>query len=60
MPGSFNDPLAPASKDPAEGSRGPATGGEAETAVEDSRLGAGGDPAEGKREIGPDAERRPG
>jgi len=44
------DPLSPASKDPAEGARGPARGGSPDGDLEDSHLGQGGDPAEGKRE----------
>jgi hypothetical protein len=44
------DPLSPASKDPAEGARGPARGGDPSGEISESRLGRGGDPAEGKRD----------
>jgi hypothetical protein len=42
------DPLSPASKDPSEGPRGPAKGGAPGGSLDESHLGAGGDPVEGK------------
>ena len=44
------DPLSPASKDPAEGARGPTQGGASGGSLDESHLGAGGDPVEGKPE----------
>jgi hypothetical protein len=42
------DPLSPASKDPAEGARDGAEGGDADGPIEEGHLGFGGDPAEGR------------
>ncbi|MBE7217608.1 MAG: hypothetical protein INR64_03970 [Caulobacteraceae bacterium] len=44
------DELTPAGKDPAEGARGPEEGAPAVVDVDESHLGAAGDPAEGARE----------
>lgn len=50
MPGLQKDPLSPASKDPVEGAPGPSEGGDSGGSLDESHLGEGGDPAEGKRE----------
>jgi hypothetical protein len=42
------DPLSPASKDPAEGARDKTDDTPADGDLEQSHLGAGGDPAEGR------------
>jgi hypothetical protein len=42
------DDLSPSAKDPAEGARGAPDGAPPVNAPEESHLGAGGDPAEGK------------
>ena len=44
------DELTPTGKDPAEGARGPEEGAPAVVDLEESHLGAAGDPAEGPRE----------
>ena len=51
------DPISPTTKDPSEGARGPARGGNPGGSREESHLGAAGDPSEGKREIGPEPKR---
>jgi hypothetical protein len=56
MGGPEKHPLSPMSKDPAEGPRGPAQGGEPDGEREESHLGRGGDPAEGKRDLDVDEE----
>lgn len=48
-------PVCPNTKDPAEGARGPARGAEPGASPEENHLGPGGDPSEGKREVGPEA-----
>jgi hypothetical protein len=44
------DPLSPGGKDPVEGARGPDSGAGPDGALDESHLGAGGDPVEGKPE----------
>jgi hypothetical protein len=50
MAGPEKHPLSPMSKDPAEGARGPAEGGDPKGERQESHLGRGGDPAEGRRD----------
>lgn len=42
------NPLSPAGKEPAEGARHPGQGAPSQGPIEESHLGAAGDPAEGK------------